>query len=643
MALATITETLELPGGVVPTGTIASLRLIAAVGSNAAGYSAGGTVLWASTATVDTNGTYSFTDVRPNVGTGSDPITSPSGTVYELKILIPGATSKPQARYISVPDSAGPHNVADLLTIAPAPLPTGQDLLDLIDAAGLDLTDLPAGVTADGVIGLDGGALVELTPSQVMASHTGDTSDAHDASAISYAGGTGMSATDVESAIDELANEKANLSGAAFTGDVTVTGSGGGSLKLDTETGSDAAQLAAFGSGDTQPRLAVGYSVFDVPTISMGPGGSTPVDTTLYRSAAGVLNANGGGLAGVGKGVVFTEQSAPSSPAANDITLYAADNGSGTTVLRTKDSAGTVVTLGAGGGGSYTDEEAQDAVGGILVDGTTVDLTYNDGTPSITAEVTAGSLTNSHINASAAIALSKLAVDPLARANHTGTQAGTTVDAATTSVRGTVELATPAEARTGSSPSVVLTAEGGAAAAIDWSTPMAVGSYYPTSANSSINPLTVDRVYYVPISFRRACTLDRIGFTGLTAAVPSSVARLGIYTDTDGRPGALVVDAGTVSTAAGLSAKEIVISQAVDRGRYWLACVSQGGGWGPTLWQSLGYATGHLVSAATAADFNTGGMASGFYESGVSGALPATATPVALLAGVPVMIVRASA
>lgn len=41
--------------------------------------------------------------------------------------------------------------------------------------------------------------------------HIADTSDAHDASAISYAGGTGMSATDVEAAIDELATEKANF------------------------------------------------------------------------------------------------------------------------------------------------------------------------------------------------------------------------------------------------------------------------------------------------------------------------------------------------------------------------------------------------------------------------------------------------
>jgi hypothetical protein len=39
------------------------------------------------------------------------------------------------------------------------------------------------------------------------------------------------------------------------------------------------------------------------------------------------------------------------------------------------------------GGGSYTDEEAQDAVGTILADSDTVDFTYTDGTPEITAAV----------------------------------------------------------------------------------------------------------------------------------------------------------------------------------------------------------------------------------------------------------------
>lgn len=37
-------------------------------------------------------------------------------------------------------------------------------------------------------------------------------------------------------------------------------------------------------------------------------------------------------------------------------------------------------------GGAYTNEEAQDAVGTILVSSATVDLTYSDGTPSITAD-----------------------------------------------------------------------------------------------------------------------------------------------------------------------------------------------------------------------------------------------------------------
>lgn len=41
----------------------------------------------------------------------------------------------------------------------------------------------------------------------------------------------------------------------------------------------------------------------------------------------------------------------------------------------------------AGSGSSYTDEQAQDAVGGILTDSTTVDFTYNDAGPSITATV----------------------------------------------------------------------------------------------------------------------------------------------------------------------------------------------------------------------------------------------------------------
>jgi hypothetical protein len=60
-----------------------------------------------------------------------------------------------------------------------------------------------------------------------------------------------------------------------------------------------------------------------------------------------------------------------------------------------------------------------------------------DGTAnaSITVAIAANTIVDADINASAAIALSKLATDPLARANHTGTQAASTISDFNTQVR----------------------------------------------------------------------------------------------------------------------------------------------------------------------------------------------------------------
>jgi hypothetical protein len=57
------------------------------------------------------------------------------------------------------------------------------------------------------------------------------------------------------------------------------------------------------------------------------------------------------------------------------------------------------------------------------------------GNASITAAIGANTIVDADINASAAIALSKLASDPLARANHTGTQLAATVSDFDTQVR----------------------------------------------------------------------------------------------------------------------------------------------------------------------------------------------------------------
>lgn len=52
--------------------------------------------------------------------------------------------------------------------------------------------------------------------------HVNDSSAAHVASAVSYIGGTGMSATDVEAALDELATEKQNAVSVAADSGVTA-------------------------------------------------------------------------------------------------------------------------------------------------------------------------------------------------------------------------------------------------------------------------------------------------------------------------------------------------------------------------------------------------------------------------------------
>ncbi|HKZ96211.1 MAG TPA: DUF2793 domain-containing protein [Hyphomicrobiaceae bacterium] len=61
--------------------------------------------------------------------------------------------------------------------------------------------------------------------------------------------------------------------------------------------------------------------------------------------------------------------------------------------------------LAAGGGGGYTDEQAQDAVGGILADTATIDFTYDDATPAISAAVTDNSITDAKLRDSAALSV----------------------------------------------------------------------------------------------------------------------------------------------------------------------------------------------------------------------------------------------
>ena len=118
-----------------------------------------------------------------------------------------------------------------------------------------------------------------------------------------------------------------------------------------------------------------------------------------------------------------------------DGTIVNADINSSAAIDKTKIS-GTAIT--AGDTGTVTSTMIAD---GTIVNAdvsATAGIAYSKlslGGTITSADLVDGTIVNADINASAAIALSKLATDPLARANHTGTQAASTISDFDTQVR----------------------------------------------------------------------------------------------------------------------------------------------------------------------------------------------------------------
>lgn len=97
-----------------------------------------------------------------------------------------------------------------------------------------------------------------------------------------------------------------------------------------------------------------------------------------------------------GGGSGFTIRELDSSPSGTCTTLVVPNSA-------LTDNGGGQFTLSVGG--TYTNEEAQNAVGTILVDSGTVDFTYDDTTPSITAIVVDNSISNTKLRDSGPISV----------------------------------------------------------------------------------------------------------------------------------------------------------------------------------------------------------------------------------------------
>ena len=122
--------------------------------------------------------------------------------------------------------------------------------------------------------------------------HTGDTTAAHAASAISYAGSTNLAADDVEEALDELDAEK--LAASTYTaGDVlskllTVDGGGSG-LDADLLDGNSSAHFATASS--VSDHLADTSDAHDASAISILDSANQYTATDAEGALAEVLDA----------------------------------------------------------------------------------------------------------------------------------------------------------------------------------------------------------------------------------------------------------------------------------------------------------------------------------------------------------------
>mgnify|MGYP000553028085 CR=1 FL=1 len=187
-----------------------------------------------------------------------------------------------------------------------------------------------------------------------------------------------------------------------------------------------------------------------------------------------------------------------------------------------------------------------------------------------------------------------------ARANHTGTQLASTISDFETAVK--------------RKPSTTFV-----------SAQYVTGLISPTTTSQTSN-----RLYMYPFWVHTTTTFDRIAINhAATSAGASSVCRLGIYNDSSGVPGTLLLDAGTVDLSTATAFKTITISQQLTPGLYWLAAVPQITSGTPT------FTCGTPSVGVPSSDTTFNGCK---FENSVTSTLPSTATPGAANATNPIAV-----
>lgn len=156
---------------------------------------------------------------------------------------------------------------------------------------------------------------------------------------------------------------------------------------------------------------------------------------------------------------------------------------------------------------------------------------------------------------------------------------------------------------------------------------------YSTAFPSSNAVNSNNQLQFCQFRCNAAFTADRITIDIRSAGDAGSVVRVGIWRDSGfGKPGTLVLDAGTVSGTT-VATQSITISQALTPGMYWLGAVWQGLSAVNPTWTALNATTQTANMENQIANPATNNWAYAWAAQPVSGALASNPTVFAIAGG----------
>jgi hypothetical protein len=155
---------------------------------------------------------------------------------------------------------------------------------------------------------------------------------------------------------------------------------------------------------------------------------------------------------------------------------------------------------------------------------------------------------------------------------------------------------------------------------------------------------TADRIYYVPFPLYGHANINTLAFSMATPGGANSLARMGVYTDSNGRPGSLIreLSAEIDITSGGSPSGSFSTNVPAGPRMVWIAVLFKTNGTMAIFNRGSGSESSWLVGAGGASDAMGNSAQGGFYETYSYAALPSTVGSLTAAITVPIVCFKAA-